>query len=96
MICRNCGTEVKDENTKFCPQCGNALFENNSKNNNAVSSCKAWPEWEIVEQLGRGSFGTVYKAVRRDSYFETFSAIKEVRIPSDSSEVKALQSEGLD
>lgn len=25
-----------------------------------------WPEWTIEKQLGKGSYGIVYKAVRRD------------------------------
>lgn len=56
-----------------------------------------WPEWEIEEKpLGKGSFGVVYKAVRRDYNVESFAAIKVISIPSDPSEVDSLRSEGLD
>lgn len=55
-----------------------------------------WPEWEIVKQIGRGSYGVVYKAVRREFNFVSESAIKVISIPSDSSELDSLHSEGLD
>ena len=25
-----------------------------------------WPEWQIEKKLGRGSYGVVYQAVRKD------------------------------
>ena len=56
-----------------------------------------WPEWEIEETpLGRGSFGVVYKAVRKDHNVESYAAIKVISIPSDPSEVDSLRSEGMD
>lgn len=55
-----------------------------------------WPEWQIEKQLGKGSYGVVYKAVRRDHNVESFAAIKVITIPSDRSEVDSLRSEGLD
>lgn len=41
-----------------------------------------WPEWEIVEQIGAGSYGKVYKIKRE--YLggrKEFSALKVIRIP---------------
>lgn len=56
-----------------------------------------WPEWEIEgKPLGKGSYGVVYKAVRRDHHVESYAAIKVISIPADSSEVDSLRSEGLD
>lgn len=55
-----------------------------------------WPEWQIEgKPLGRGSFGVVYKAVRRDHNVESYAAIKVISIPADPSEVDSLRSEGL-
>ena len=56
-----------------------------------------WPEWQIEgKPLGKGSFGVVYKAVRRDHGVESYAAIKVISIPADPSEVDSLRSEGLD
>lgn len=56
----------------------------------------AWPEWQAEEQIGKGSYGTVYKAVRRDHNVESYAAIKVISIPSDKSEIDLLRSEGFD
>ena len=56
-----------------------------------------WPEWQIEgKPLGKGSFGVVYKAVRRDHNVESYAAIKVISIPADASEIDSLRSEGLD
>ncbi len=56
-----------------------------------------WPEWQVEgKPLGKGSFGVVYKAVRRDHNVESYAAIKVISIPADPSEVDSLRSEGLD
>ena len=54
-----------------------------------------WPEWQIEQLLGRGSFGAVYRAVRRDHNVQSYAAIKVISIPQDASEVDSLRSEGL-
>ena len=52
-----------------------------------------WPEWEIEDPpLGKGSYGVVYKAVRRDHDVESFAAIKVISIPTDSAEIASLRS----
>ena len=57
---------------------------------------KIWPEWQVEEQIGRGSYGIVYKAIRRDHNVENFAAIKVISIPTDASEMDSLRSEGFD
>nr|MCR4941053.1 protein kinase [Treponemataceae bacterium] len=54
-----------------------------------------WPEWEIVKLLGRGSFGTVYEAVRKEHNLESRAAIKVITIPQNESEIDSLKSEGM-
>lgn len=56
---------------------------------------KAWPEWKVEKTLGKGSYGTVYKAVRSDNNIQSKAAIKVVSIPLDRSELESLRSEGL-
>ena len=55
-----------------------------------------WPEWTIEEKpLGRGSYGVVYKAVRKDHEVESSAAIKVISIPQDESEIDSLIAEGM-
>ena len=56
---------------------------------------KIWPDWTIEKEIGKGSYGTVYKAVRRYHDMESYSAIKVISIPSDSTEVETLRYEGM-
>ena len=53
-----------------------------------------WQDWHIEEEIGRGSFGCVYRAVKRD-IIESHSAIKVISIPNDPAELESLYSEGL-
>ena len=57
---------------------------------------RVWPEWQIEKQIGKGSFGVVYQAVRRDNNLVSYAAIKVISIPSEQSEVDSLKTEGLD
>lgn len=56
---------------------------------------KVWPEWKVEKQLGRGSYGVVYKVVREDNNIKSHAAVKVISIPSDESELDSLRSEGL-
>ena len=40
-----------------------------------------WPEWKIVEKIGEGSFGKVYKARRTDQGKTFYSAFKLTPFP---------------
>lgn len=55
-----------------------------------------WPEWQIEKQIGKGSFGVVYQAIRQDTNLTSYAAIKVITIPQDSSEVEMIRGEGLD
>ena len=101
MKCKNCGTEIQGQ-AKFCVKCGKKLEYSRVVNTSTTSShlnniSSIWPEWQIEEKpIGKGSYGVVYKAVRRDNNVESHAAIKIISIPSDSSEVDSLRTEGLD
>ena len=55
-----------------------------------------WNEWEIDEQVGRGSFGIVYKAERRLGNNSFFSAIKIIHIPLEEQDTEILRREYKD
>lgn len=52
-----------------------------------------WPEWKIIEKIGEGSFGKVYKAQRSEKDTTFYSAIKVITIPSSQSELSSVRSE---
>lgn len=94
MKCQYCGAEILNESLP-CPKCGKInKIGNEAFVSEEISSI--WPEWKIEKMLGKGSFGVVYKAIRQDNNVESQAAIKIISIPSDSSEVDSLRSEGLD
>ena len=53
----------------------------------------AWPEWKIIEKIGEGSFGQVYKAQRTERGKSFYSAIKIINIPGSQSELNSVRSE---
>ncbi len=60
---------------------------------------RIWPDWTIEEQLGKGSYGTVYRIRKTTSgsgRAEICSALKVIRIPASGSEIEDLYDQGLD
>lgn len=62
---------------------------------NDINLSEIWSGWEIEKRLGKGSYGTVYKAVRRDHHLTSYAAVKVLSIPQDPSEIDSLRYEGL-
>lgn len=52
-----------------------------------------WPEWELIEKIGDGSFGKVYKAKRTERGRSFYSAIKIISIPASKGELDSVRSE---
>ena len=52
-----------------------------------------WPEWELIEKIGEGSFGKVYKAKRTERGRSFYSAIKIISIPASNGELDSVRSE---
>ena len=52
-----------------------------------------WPEWKIIEKIGEGSFGKVYKAQRTEQGKTFYSAVKVITIPSNAGELSSVRSE---
>ena len=40
-----------------------------------------WPEWQTVELVGKGTFGSVYKAKKEVYGNISYAAIKVIEIP---------------
>lgn len=49
-----------------------------------------WPEWQIVDELGNGAFGSVYKIARDLNGRSFYSALKVIRIERGSEETAVL------
>ena len=65
----------------------------NEKINDQMRSI--WPDWQIEDKIGEGSFGIVYR-VSRTEFSQTFySAVKVITIPNNEAEMKSLRLEGL-
>ena len=52
-----------------------------------------WPEWELIEKIGDGSCGKVYKAKRTERGRSFYSAIKIISIPASKGELDSVRSE---
>ena len=52
-----------------------------------------WPEWELIEKIGEGSFGKVYKAKRTERGRSFYSAINIISIPASKGELDSVRSE---
>jgi len=55
-----------------------------------------WPQWQLIEELGRGSYGVVYKALREEHGVVSYSAIKVISIPQQETEELSIRADGLD
>ena len=54
-----------------------------------------WADWEIVCELGSGSYGSVYE-IRRTDNPEMRAAVKVIEIPKEPSEINELVSQGFE
>ena len=55
----------------------------------------SWNEWTVVEFIGEGSFGKVYKIKREEFGYTYYSALKVIRIPQEKAEVTVARHEGM-
>ncbi|MCL2828253.1 MAG: protein kinase [Oscillospiraceae bacterium] len=55
-----------------------------------------WPDWQVVEQLGEGSFGKVYKVLREEHGVTSTAAVKVISIPQNDAELASIRAEGMD
>ena len=52
-------------------------------------------DWTIVRELGEGSFGTVYEVQKSNYGVKARSALKVIRVPRSSADIKAALAEGM-
>lgn len=55
-----------------------------------------WPGWRIEAEIGRGSYGTVYRVSREVLGHVSHAAAKRIEVPIDASELTALAAMGMD
>ena len=56
---------------------------------------RVWPEWRIIEQVGKGAYGEVYRIERCVFSPEYVSALKVIEIPYSQEEVIAARTKGM-
>ncbi len=61
-----------------------------------IKTGEIWNGWTIVEFIGAGSFGEVYKIEKTEFGHVYESALKVIKIPRNKSEIKTAYSEGMD
>ncbi len=54
-----------------------------------------WGVWHCECVLGEGSFGRVYKAVRREDGHDYYAAIKHISVPANAQQLNEARSSGL-
>ena len=64
--------------------------------NTTSGSYPAWPGWETIRVIGRGSFGSVYEIERDLMGHREKAAMKVITIPQSDSDVEELYDSGYD
>ncbi|MDO4459886.1 MAG: hypothetical protein Q4C42_07395 [Clostridia bacterium] len=54
---------------------------------------RIWPEWHIVDSIGEGAYGKVYRAIRQDLGDTYDCAIKILSIPKNKEELERVKIE---
>ena len=59
-----------------------------------INLTTVWPDWEIVEPIGKGAFGHVYKAIRKKN--DDIAAVKIISLPQNMEEIEAKRQQYSD
>lgn len=54
-----------------------------------------WPDWHIIREIGRGSFGRVYEIHRQNGEYLEKAALKIIRVPENPADVEQLRMDGV-
>lgn len=60
-----------------------------------MSSINTWPGWEMVRQIGAGSFGTVYEIETKEDGVIRKAALKVMSIPPSRADIQVLYDSGI-
>ena len=60
-----------------------------------MSSINTWPGWEMVRQIGAGSFGTVYDIETKEDGIIRKAALKVISIPPSRADIQVLYDSGI-
>ena len=55
---------------------------------------KIWNEWVFLEELGKGTYGTVYKAYKKENNKTIYSAIKHISLPKTQKQIEKYIKKG--
>ena len=55
-----------------------------------------WDSWYVTGELGEGGFGKVYKIERKEFKNTYYAALKHIRVPQSSSEIRIIMDDGMD
>lgn len=54
-----------------------------------------WNDWTVEKLIGEGSFGKVYKIIRKEFGHTYESALKVIKIPQTQAEVETIRNDGM-
>ena len=60
-----------------------------------IKNSIVFTDWKIVKEIGEGSYGKVFEICKTDYGITTRSALKVIRIPRSTSDIRAALSEGM-
>ena len=76
--CPKCHTAMQ-EGELFCPNCGTKAISHQMEEH-ALAVASVWPDWNLEEELGKGSYGIVYKATLGNHNYNVFNIVYKKRM----------------
>ena len=93
-LCSNCGSELGTKDVNFCPLCGTQIFAAPSGRTSLVGQTVN-EKYRIVDEIGSGSMGTVYKAEHMRLKKTVALKVLHPDLPVGDESLQRLQREGI-